>query len=794
MVKYPILGIIFLFCFSLLNAQSKYIITGQIVDADNNEPMLYANIALSRDTDSTLVAGTVTNADGNFKFENIAGGKYFIKASFIGYEKKETPVFELIGNIYVGKLVLKKLSILIDEVTVSGEKSTLVSGLEKKIYNVGKDIISESGSVSDILQNIPSVSVDVNGNVTIRGTTKITYLINGRSSARLRRNPATALKTIPAYTIERIEVITNPSAKYNPEGTGGIVNIIARKDTETGKNGQIIGNIGNESKYNTGINLSYGQSNLNTFLSYSLRHPSGTNIFFDERIKKDISNGQVLTKYNENGKSLTKPLAHVLDAGLVYQFNDDNLIEFSGNYFSQNSFHKGSSLINLINGQNQLIESYRSENTNDEYEKEGEGGISFEHLFNGNEDHSLVLEAAVAGYDEKEDLIFNEISSFPNNELAVKNLFVNKRGSQIELVSEYAMPINDESDFEAGYTGEFIHDNIFYINESGPNRFLFDQNIHALYGLYSRDINNFNLELGLRGEFVGIKSHLTVPNDVLIPNDYFKLYPSVGITYEIDKYHNLRFSYGKRVNRPEADQLNPFPEFIDPRNAEAGNPYLKPEQIHSFEFSYQNISESITITPGIFYRHKYDAFTSVSNSIGDSVIILTTENLAKQQSAGIETLVSGNLFKWWDYNLSASLFYNEIDASNLGYSNRKSNISGTVELYSLFKISKKTLFQLNFSYNSPVLTPQGQKEEIFFLNAGIKRLLYYDQISLTISVTDLFGSYKENLKINIPELNQVTSLYRKQPIIYLGFSWRFGDSYQGDEKKLEFEGEGLRKY
>ena len=793
MIKKYGIALSFLLLGQCILAQTAFVITGQVVDKDSNEPLIYANIILSFQSDSTLVAGATTDSYGNFKFEKIQSGKYFIAVSFIGFEKTETPAFELKGNIYVGKLAMKKSSILLDAVNITGEKSALQSNLDKKVYNVGKDIISESGSVTDILQNIPSISVDVNGNITVRGTSKITYLINGKSSARLRRNATIALQQIPAYTIERIEVITNPSAKYSPEGTGGIINIIQKKDTETGLNGQVIGNLGNEKRYNASLILSQGQDNLNTILSYSLRQPSGTNMFSDERIERTSVDAQSITRYKEVGQSLTKPLGHVLDAGIVYRLNENNLFELAGNYFSQNSFHEGSSNINVINSQGRLLKSYYTLSTNDEYEKEGEVGISFEHLFNGNEDHSLVLEATVGGYDEQEVQSFNEFYSLPTPENSTKEIFVNKRGSQIELVTEYAAPINEESDFEAGYTGEFIHDNIYYNTENSPNRFIIDQNNQAFYALYNRDMSPYSLELGLRSEFFGMRSHLAEPVDSLIKRNYFKLYPSLRLTYEINKFQNLSFSYSKRVNRPEADQLNPYPEYIDPRNAEGGNPYLNPEQVHSFELTFQNINELFTFTPSIFYRYKYDAFSPVSRLFGDSAIIITTENLSKQQSAGIEAIVSGKLYKIWDFDINASLFYNEIDASNLGYSSNKSNISGILEFNSLLKLSKKTFLQLNLSYNSPLLTPQGQKDEILFLNLGIKQLLYYDQISLTFSVSDLFHSYKEKWNVNTSVLNQLTKLYRKEAVFYLGFSWRFGESYQGDEKKLEFEGEGLRK-
>ena len=560
MIKKCVYALVLLLWGHSISAQTGFIVTGQVVEKDSYEPLIYANIVLSRQSDSSLAAGVATDSYGNFKFENVQKGKYFISASFIGFEKIETPVFELNSNIYVGKLAIKKSSILLDAVNVAGEKSSLQSNLDKKVYNVGKDVISESGSVTDILQNIPSVSADVNGNISIRGTSKITYLINGKSSARLRRNATIALQQIPAYTIERIEVITNPSAKYSPEGTGGIINIIQRKDADIGFNGQVIGNIGNEKRYNSSLVLSRGHDNLNAILSYSLRHPSGTNIFSDERIENLLTNGVSNTRYIEEGSSLTKPLGHVFDAGVVYRFDENNLFEFTGNYFSQNSFHEGNSNINITNNQGHLIESFRTLSTNDEYEKEGEGGISFEHLFNGNEDHSLVLEAAYGGYDEEEDQLFNEIYTIPTPKNSIKKILVNKRGSQVELVAEYAVPINEESDFEAGYTGEFIYDNIYYNTENSPNRFIIDQNNQAFYALYNRDMEPYSLELGLRSEVFGITSHLAEPVDSLIERNYFKLYPTLRLSYEINKFQNLSFSYSRRVNRPEADQLNPYPE------------------------------------------------------------------------------------------------------------------------------------------------------------------------------------------------------------------------------------------
>jgi outer membrane receptor protein involved in Fe transport len=785
--------LIVLFFLTSYCVQAQTNILAIVVEAETQEPMQYVNVVLLNAQDSTMVDGMVTDDDGEFDFENISSGEYYIKISFIGFEPVELSVSAPPGETDLGLVPITKSSILLDEIEVTGEKSTLVSTLDKKIYNVGKDIISESGSVSDILQNIPSVSVDVNGKVTLRGTSNITFLVNGRPSALLRRNAPVALQQISASTIDRIEVITNPSAKYNPEGTGGIINIIQRKDSEQGVNGQIIGNIGNEKRYNATLILNYGNEDFNSYGSYSLRHSSGTNEFTDDRTNKEPATGNIKNFYNEKGSTEIDPLGHIFDAGITYQFDEQNSIEIAGTYLLQNTMIKGTSNLNIIDDQNQPLTRYRSENNNDELESEGEGGAAYEHIFGENEDHSLVIEAAYASYSERENLTFDEFFTLPNVDYSSQSIFIKKSGNQTELVSEYALPIDKDSEFEAGYLGEFVSDDIFYINNQDRNRFLFDQDIHALYSIYGRDIEDFNFQVGLRAEQVLINSHLIEPTDSLIENDYFKLYPSIHFAYDFTDNENIMLSYSKRVNRPEADHLNPAVELIDPRNGEAGNANLKPEQIHSVELTYQSIGESFTFTPSLYYRFKYDAFTAISKPFGDSLVVSTIENLSNQQSAGLELIFSGKIFKWWDFDLSGNIFYDEIDATDLGFSTNKSDISGMAQLYSLFKITGSTFLQLNLFYNSPILTPQGQREHIFYLNAGLKQTLFNNQLALTFTVSDIFSTYKERLSINSSELIQSTNLYRKDPALYLGASWRFGESFQSDKSDLEFEAEGLRK-
>jgi len=277
----------------------------------------------------------------------------------------------------------------------------------------------------------------------------------------------------------------------------------------------------------------------------------------------------------------------------------------------------------------------------------------------------------------------------------------------------------------------------------------------------------------------------------MVKNDYFKPYPTLHLSYALADNHEIGLSYSKRINRPDADELNPNPEFSDPRTAEAGNPNLKPQQIHSIELGYHAKGEKFAFTPTLYYRYKYDAFTSIKTTIGDSIILTTIQNLDSRQSAGLEIILSGNPHKNLNFNLSANVFYDQIDATGLGFSDKKSVVSADVKFYSVINITPTTLFQLNLYYYSPRITPQGQRDQYYYANAGFKQQLFKKQAALTLTVSDVFHTYKISRETAIPELVQRTKYNRKGAVIYLGFTWFFNAQNNGTEKELKFEGEGL---
>ncbi|MGB8194342.1 MAG: outer membrane beta-barrel family protein, partial [Chitinophagaceae bacterium] len=317
-----------------------------------------------------------------------------------------------------------------------------------------------------------------------------------------------------------------------------------------------------------------------------------------------------------------------------------------------------------------------------------------------------------------------------------------------------------------------------------------------VYATYQKSYEQFGFSVGARTEAVFTKSHL-LPTDAFpgsvdsfVYNDYFKVYPTVHLSYNIKDNHELQLNYSKRVNRPEADELNPFPEFQDPRNLRSGNPKLLPEIIHSIEFGYKWQGKNVSFVPSIYYRYTKNGFTSVVIPLNDSTLLTTEQNLSNSRSAGLELILSVKTNKWFSTNLSTNIFYNRINADNLGYIQNRSVVSLSANLNSNFTITKSTMLQVSANYRSARLTPQGKFYPVLVFNSGLRQDLFRNKVSITFTASDIFRSQRQKSTINTAYLQQVSVNRREGQIFYLGISYRFGIMKKEKEEKLEFD-EGL---
>jgi outer membrane receptor protein involved in Fe transport len=769
-------------------------VSGIVIESVNLMPLEFATVAVRKSKDSTLVQGAVTYKNGKFKIENIPQGEYKITYSFIGFDTRTTLPFKIEEghlNVDLGQVKISTSTSSLNEVIVSGERSTYVNSIDRKTFNVGKDLISKTGSVSDLMQNIPSLTVDIDGVVSLRGSSSVMILINGKPSALMGANRAAVLQQMPANTVEKIEVITNPSAKYKPDGTSGIINIVLKKNKFLGFNGTVTANAGNSQRYNGNVIANYNPGKINISGSYSIRQDDRERYTDDSRTKTDTATGeQTYSTLNVNDHS--RPLSHIISTGLDYRINDNNSAGITGSYNIRNFDRSQNYLNNSFDSKYNLIKDYDRINDGSQFERDLEFGATAVHKFN-EEDHELSLDLVASSSYEEEDNHYSNIYRIPENPSTYDNTLIKQDDKESQLTLEYINPLSETSKLEAGYVFEYQYSNMDFYGEAKnfetglwetdnqkTNQFIYSTNIHVLYGTYEKEFGRFGFLGGIRAEDAFTNGN-QVTTDTIIKSQYFRLYPSLHLSYKLTDIHELQLNYSHRIRRPEGDELNPFPEYQDPYNLRTGNPYLEPEDIHSIEMGYQYKRKNITFLSTVYYRYLYNGITSITKYINDTVLLTTSENLSKNRSAGLELVLTSTLSDRVNLNLSTNTFYNTIDASSLGYSENKSAISTSANLSAAINITKSTVIQITSNFAGKKITPQGEMAPSFVMNTGFKQEFLGNKAAVIVTVSDIFNSLRNNSTINTPELYQTVIRKRSARIFYAGLTYNFGK--QSEKKK-----------
>jgi outer membrane receptor protein involved in Fe transport len=777
-------------------------VAGTVIDKITKRPIEFASVLLVRLPDSTNT-GTVTDKKGKFTIAKIDTGTYLLKCSFIGFGDIQTTPFTIginTPNYTLSTIELVNDSKSLTDVTVTGRKNILNTSIDRKVYNVEQDIMSRSGSASDILKNVPSVEVDIDGNVSLRGAGDVMILINGKPSPLMGRSRAEVLQQLPANSIERIEVITNPSARYRPDGTSGIINIVLKKNVKNGFNGTVTANAGNRDRYNSNISLNYKPGKFNLFGSYSIRRDYRRRFNTLDRTNLDSISGAVKDYYTQQGNWMGRPFANVVTAGIDYNINEKNSIGVSGTYFYR-TLSRNSIMQNFyFDSHNTLTDRIDRLQKAHEPEKQPNGVFYFQHQF-PKEDHEIRVEFNLSNEKEVEDNRFTNLFIVPAKPSTLDNTRISQGNKENQFTIDYSNPLSESGKLEAGYDGQYNRSDLdfygeyyddtlraFLMDVEKTNRFLYRENMHALYTTFQKEYEKFGFSLGIRGEGVFTRGHLQSTNvDSFVNNNYFKVYPTMHLSWKLKENHELQLNYSKRVNRPEGDELNPFPEYQDPRNISAGNPKLLPEIIHSVEFGYKWEGSKLSFVPGIYYRYTKNRFTTVTLPLNDSTFLTTEQNLSKDQAAGLELILSARNGKWFSTNLSANIFYNKINADNLGYAQDRSVVSMFATLSTNFTITKTTMLQLSANYRSARLTAQGKYHPSFVFNSGLRQDIFRSKVSITLTASDLFNSLRQKSELNTKYFKQFSQGRRDGRIVYLGISYRFGVMLKTKEEKMQFD-------
>ncbi len=784
---------------SVLMSQSRSpgVVTGRIFDEHSRQPIEYANVLLMDTVSGKLVSGNVTDSNGFFRLDNVPFGEFFLEYSFIGYgNNKKGPVNITRKNpsVDMGDLILDPSAMMMNEVTITAEKSMMITKIDRKVFNVQQDIMAQTGTVTDILQTIPSVTVDIDGNISLRGS-GVTILINGRPSVMTGN---ANLEQMPASLIERIEVITNPSAKYKPDGTGGIINIILKKDRKRGFNGILGANAGSNSRFNANLQLNYNPGKVNLFGSYGFRqdYRGYTSDLNSQTIDTATSQSTYL---EQHGEGISWRKSHLAQLGLDWNISEKDVAGVAGTYNFRTSTWRNSTWNQYSDTFKVMTEEFSRKL--DRQESEQSYGLTayYEHVFNEEEEHILAFDFEYQKDVENGNSIWINDYAFPLYPQEKDFTMATSRDDELDVNLGYSRPLWADATLELGYEGTIqINDRdetvesfdstsmVWIVDSTQGSSFYGNQTVHALFATVNWEWKKFRFLGGLRVEETLLDLDFRTINTTS-RSDYFAIYPTLHMGIVSGK-HEWQLNYSRRINRPDVDDLNPVPEYRDPRNIWVGNPNLKPEDIHSIEFGYSLKLNSFTFVPTLFYRYKVNGFTRVTSSLNDTILVTTIENLSTDQSAGVDLSGNWQIKKLASINFSASGFYNQIDASDIGYSGYRAAFSWNAKVNASFNITKTTLFQLNADFRSKSLTAQGYRLPSWTMNLGLRQDLWKRKVSLIATVSDLFNSRAYKSNIDTPILVQESTRRRVGRVFYVGFVFNFGTNEKKEKTpKFEFE-------
>ncbi len=668
---------------------------------------------------------------------------------------------------------------------VSASQQTYLNSIDRKVYNVGMDIQGLTGSAADLLQNIPSVQVDVDGNVSLRGDANVQILLDGRPTALMGANRADALSQMPADSIERVEVITNPSAMYKADGTAGIINIVTKKGRSAEFSGSVHITAGNGRRFSAAASGSRDVGKVKLYGQVTLRQDDRIRVATDKRQFSDQASGQPATTQTATTEH-SRPLYRMANGGIDFSPTKADKLGEKVTY-SYRTFDRHSAELDTSSVGGTVTTVYDRLREDPEYERDVESKSTYKHDF-GDEGHALTAEFRAEHHTETENNHYANVFGLPAAPTTYDNtkIFTNEPGT--EATVEYSDPLGKDSKLELGYDRSDDKSNqdhfrnylnspgsLWTVDTSVTNRFVMRQTVQALYGAYSRALGNLGIEAGFRFEQTGLNTN-QVTAAITHDSRYYRLYPSLHLAYTLGPTQQLQLNYSHRVRRPESDDLNPYPEYQDPYNLREGNPYLKPQETHSIEAGYQYKNDDTTYLTSLFYKYSYNGFTTVSRFLDATTLLTTEENLAKNQSGGLELNANTSPIDKLTINASGDLFYNQIDASNLGYTVNRSTFAWDGKFSCEYEFSKRTMVQLNANYTARRLTPQGYRMPTFVSNLGLKHELANRRVTLILTVSDLFNSLREETRLDTPTLRDDSTRRRSSRIVFVGFIYAFGAS------------------
>ncbi|HEY5533675.1 MAG TPA: outer membrane beta-barrel family protein [Ignavibacteria bacterium] len=797
MKKYTISSI-FLFLSILLLNQSVFSqdsfkgnkIKGTVIEKSSGKALESATVQVFKSGDSALIGGILTDSEGKFEVSDITDGSYTVKITYVGYSTaiaKNVKVDNSKKEINLGTISLEASSETTEEIKVEDEAPQMTFEAGKKIYDAKKDLTAQNGNALDLLKNVPSVDVDNDGNVSLRGAGNVKILIDGKPSAMLS-NGTQALQNIPANLIEKVEIINNPSAKYEAEGVSGIINLIMKPNDNLGYNGNIKANSGTQDKYNIsmGGSVKKGKFTVNGNYSYWNYLMPGSSLI-DRTLFSSTASNNIITNLDWHYKGIS----HYGAFGADYDFDKFNTLSLVANYFNFDRHIVSKNTLNVFdinrnNTFNNIAEmddgrnGYNFDATLTYTKKFEEKGRDFTTFLNysGRKENSPV-----------------SYKNYLTNSVLLQEKFSDFKFNFLNWQADYVHPFGEISKLETGVKSDLrnISGNYTFNNFDGnsgtsipdpgrTNDADYKDWISAFYGTFSGGYKDFSYQAGLRGEYTYIDFSI-LQGTQKYNNKYFDLFPSVSLSQKLGTENQFQFSYSRRINRPQLNMLNPFVEQFDAYTKRTGNPYLKPEYTNSLELGYIRSLNFATVTLTGFYRNTKNDLNFLSTVDTNGVSLMYPENAGTSNSKGLELILQGSLSKWWTFNGNYSYFNTNI-FNNDGINNfDKTYNSWTTRLSTSASIPEIADLQLTYFYFGKQATSQGDIEPNQMVNLSISKSFFDKKLVLGFRVNDLFNQLRFNLQLAGNDFTQ--RIWQKQSTrtAFLTLTFNFGEQFSSKSQK-----------